>query len=236
MLDITFKILLYAPPLLLAVILHEIAHGAVAYRLGDPTAWQRGRLTLNPVKHIDPFMPILLPVLLIMAKSPVVFGGAKPVPINPMYFDNPRRGMMWVAFAGPFTNICLAVISVMLYNNYGPTLIQAGGLPLSMLLGVLQAGNHEMTLMHLRALLPSILLAWILISIFINVVLALFNLFPILPLDGGRILAGFLPAKLSRAMHKLERYGLLIIFLLLYLGVFNAVFTPVFHYMEGMLR
>ena len=186
--------------------LHEIAHGAVAYKLGDPTAAQRGRLTLNPIKHIDPFMTILLPVLLVMAKSPVVFGGAKPVPVNPMYFKNPRRGMMWVAFAGPFTNICLALISMMLYKNYGMALMQASGS------------------------IPPILLGWLQISIIINVVLALFNLFPILPLDGGRILAGFLPSKISRAMHKLERYGLLIIFLLLYLGVFGKVFVPVFNY------
>ena len=212
MLGIAYKILCYAPPLLLAVILHEIAHGAVAYKFGDPTAAQRGRLTFNPIKHIDPFMTILLPALLVMANSPVVFGGAKPVPINPMYFKNPRRGMMWVAFAGPFTNICLAFISMMLYKNYAMALMQANGPA------------------------PEILLAWLQLSILVNIVLALFNLFPILPLDGGRILAGLMPLKISRAMHRLEKYGLLIIFLLLYLGVFNRAFTPVFNYVINYME
>jgi Zn-dependent protease len=130
-LEIIQKIIIYAPPLLLAVMLHEIAHGWVAYKLGDPTAKNSGRLTLNPLKHIDPFMTIIFPGLLILANSPVVFGGAKPVPINPRYFENIRKGMMLVAFAGPCTNIILAVLSLILLKNYG---------------NFLQTGNYFATL------------------------------------------------------------------------------------------
>src|SRR5689334_20436405 len=105
--DFLFNTLLFAPPLLLAVIAHEVAHGWVAEKLGDPTARRMGRITFNPIVHIDLWMTIILPGLLILAGSPILFGGAKPVPINPTHFKNPRRGMAYVAMAGPLTNFCL---------------------------------------------------------------------------------------------------------------------------------
>ncbi|MDR2337079.1 MAG: site-2 protease family protein [Deltaproteobacteria bacterium] len=210
-LELIQKIILYAPPLLLAVMLHEIAHGWVAYKLGDPTAKNSGRLTLNPIKHVDPFMTIIFPGLLILANSPVIFGGAKPVPINPSYFKNIRKGMILVAFAGPGVNIILALLSFILFKNYGT---------------FLQAGNYLATLTY----------GWLFLSIVINAVLALFNLFPILPLDGGRILTGILPRNLAIFFSKSEKFGLFLIFLLLYSGVLNSVLNPILKFIQNNLR
>ncbi len=196
------KIILYAPPLLLAVILHEIAHGWSAYKLGDPTAKLSGRLTLNPIKHIDLWMTILLPGILILSGSPVVFGGAKPVPVNAGYFKNPRKDMMLVAAAGPGTNILLALIFLLIFKNYGANLESA------------------------NTYFSSLIYGWLAIGILTNAILAIFNLFPILPLDGGRIVVGLLPLPLARLMMRLEPYGLLLIFVLLYYGIFNSVLEP----------
>ncbi len=203
-----FQILLFGPPLIVAVVLHEIAHGYVAYLLGDPTAKKLGRLSLNPIRHIDPMMTIILPGLLILMHSPVLFGGAKPVPVNPLYFKNPRRGMVLVAIAGPATNIVLSALSfgfVMAINRYGD-----------------------------NAPIPPILLVfflmWGLSGVLTNLVLALFNLLPVPPLDGGRIAVGLLPTQAAIALAKLERWGLLIVFLLLSSGAISSYLDPAINF------
>jgi len=191
------------PGLLIAVILHEIAHGLAARRLGDPTAGKAGRITLNPLKHIDPVMTILVPAILIGAGSPVVFGGAKPVPVNPLYFKNPRKGMCLVALAGPLTNFALALMSFALFQAAMAVL---GGSP------------------SLAAVFFAKTLAY---SVLINLVLGIFNLIPIPPLDGGRIAVGLLPRRAALALARTERFGLLIVIALLLSGVLDSVLGPV---------
>ncbi len=188
------KLIIYGIPLLFAVVVHEVAHGWVAWKLGDPTAKSLGRLTLNPLKHIDPVMTILLPALLIAGGSPVVFGGAKPVPFNPRYFRNPRKGMVLVAAAGPAVNFILAALFAGLLAVL-PTPTGFGG-----------------------ALFVTMLFS----SVAVNLVLALFNLIPVPPLDGGRIAVGLLPSALAIPLARLERWGLLIVFGLLYFGIVDS--------------
>ena len=199
------NLLNFGPPLIAAVVLHEVAHGWIAEKLGDPTARSLGRITLNPLRHIDPVMTLLLPGLLILSGSPIVFGGAKPVPVNPAYFKNPRRGMALVAVAGPITNFLLASVCYVLFQTFARTPLDSIPLPhsVSVLLGT-----------------------WLLHSILINLVLGLFNLIPVPPLDGGRIAVGFLPLPIARRYARIERWGLPIVFLILYSGIFTQVLGP----------
>ena len=175
-------------PVLLAVTLHEAAHGYAARLFGDNTAWTMGRVTLNPFKHVDPFGTIILPGLLLLARSPFLFGYAKPVPVNFGALRNPRRDMVFVALAGPGTNIALALISALL--------------------------------LYLARLAPEPASDWItqnlVNSIIINVVLAVFNMLPIPPLDGGRVAVGLLPAPLAKRYAGLEPYGFFIILLIIF--------------------
>jgi Zn-dependent protease len=181
-------------PVIIAVTLHEAAHGFVAYSFGDPTAWLAGRLSLNPLKHIDRFGTILLPALLILVRSPFLFGYAKPVPVDFRRLHHPRRDMVWVALAGPATNVLLAIVSALLF--YGVHL-----LPLPAAQWV--AKNLEN-------------------SVVINIILCVFNMLPLPPLDGGRVAVGLLPNALALPLARLERWGmpilLLLIFVLPYLG------------------
>jgi len=173
-------------PVVLAVTFHEAAHGFVAYRFGDDTAWRAGRVTFNPLKHIDQFGTIILPALLILMRSPFLFGYAKPVPVNFWRLDSPRRDMVWVALAGPATNVLLAIGSSLLF--YGVDLVPPN--PAQWL-----AAN----LIH---------------SIQINAVLCVFNMLPLPPLDGGRVAVGLLPDWLARPLARLEPFGMLIVMLL----------------------
>jgi Zn-dependent protease len=170
-------------PVLIAVTFHEAAHGFVARFLGDETASRLGRVSLNPLRHIDPFGTILLPGLLLLARSPFLFGYAKPVPVNFGALRNPRIGMVLVAAAGPAMNVGLAIVAALSF--------------------------------HLVVYLPVIAGQWVALNlknaIVINVVLAVFNLFPLPPLDGGRIAVGLLPNILANPLARLESYGMMIL-------------------------
>ena len=169
-------------PVLIAITLHEAAHGYVAWKLGDDTAKRLGRVTFNPLRHVDPYGTIVVPGLL-LALSNFVFGWAKPVPVDFSRLQNPRRDMVWVAAAGPAVNIALAMVSA--------------------------------ALLHSIPLLPGAVQFWVLEnlqnSILINLVLAVFNMLPLPPLDGGRIAVGLLPLPLARALARMERFGLFVI-------------------------
>ena len=201
---------MWALPVLAAIILHEVAHGVVAYRLGDSTARDAGRLTLNPLPHIDPFGTVLLPLLLIAAHSPFLFGYARPVPVNFSRLRYPKRDMILVAAAGPLTNITLAVISAAVFRWILHLQLPANGA----WTGVLVAGLTPAAMMARN-------------SVIFNVVLAVFNLLPILPLDGGRVLTGLLPLRQAIAFSRLERYGMMIVILLMMTNVLGRVIGPV---------
>ncbi|MHB8761398.1 MAG: site-2 protease family protein [Coriobacteriia bacterium] len=182
-----------------AIVLHEVSHGYVSYRLGDPTAKMRGRLSLNPVKHIDPFGTVLLPLLLWASGGPI-FGYAKPVPVNPHYYRDYRTGMMLSGLAGPATNLVMALLA-----GLAVRLVQvAGGLAVDV------ASTGTITT-----------LGWILYAFYyfaqLNLVLMFFNLIPIPPLDGSRVLPLFLSDRALLAYHKVEQYGILIFFAMLML-------------------
>lgn len=176
-------------------IFHEIAHGFVAYRLGDPTARLLGRLTLNPIKHIDPFMSIIFPALLILSGSPVIFGGAKPVPIDPFNLKEGRKDIALVSLAGPLTNILLAItVSLFIHILY----------PQMPLAAVERTGILGFCLS---------------MTVILNLLLAVFNLMPIPPLDGSKVFAFLLPKKEAAVYLSLESIGMYIIFLLLFFPI-----------------
>ncbi len=196
--EIALKILLFAPPILFSIVLHEFMHGYVADKLGDPTARRAGRLTLNPIKHIDPVGTIIIPLLLlIVSKGTMMFGWAKPVPVNPMNTLNPKRTMGLTALAGPMTNLVLAVLC-------------------TVLLKIMSAG-----FIHNSIAVPLVLM--LKGGLIINVVLTVFNLIPIPPLDGGRVLVWLLPEPQAEAVEKIEPYGMFIIFGLLILNPGNIL-------------
>jgi Zn-dependent protease len=204
------QISVWALPVLAAIILHEIAHGIIAYRLGDPTAARMGRLTLNPLPHIDPIGTVLLPLMLLVAHAPFLFGYARPVPVNFANLRNPKRDMIYVAAAGPVTNIILAVASAVILKQLLHLRLPAEGA----LSGFLIATLTPIAVMARN-------------SVIINVVLAVFNLLPILPLDGGRVLAGLLPRAQAVAFARLEPFGFLIVIVLLATNVLDGVIGPV---------
>jgi len=199
-------------PTLAAIILHEVAHGVVAYRLGDPTAARAGRLTLNPIPHIDLFGTVLLPLVLIVSGAPFLFGWARPVPVNFGNLRQPRRDMVLVAFAGPATNLLLAAVSAMVLRV-------VTGIPLPS--SAFALGLNETTLTPIALMARN--------GVLVNVVLAVFNMLPILPLDGGRVLAGLLPQPSARALGRLEPYGMLILMVLLMTNALDRVVGPVIH-------
>ncbi|WP_420717567.1 site-2 protease family protein [Emcibacter sp.] len=198
--------------------MHEAAHGWVAWKLGDDTAKVQGRVTFNPLAHIDPFGTVLLPLLLLVMQVPFLFGYAKPVPVNFQRLKNPRTDMVWVALAGPGANILLALTGGLLLNLYG--------------------------------FLPEFMAEWfgrnLVNLILINAILAVFNMLPLPPLDGGRVAVGLLPAGLARPLARLEPYGMMIliglIFVLPMIGAqlglnFNLVFAiikPLAEFIESL--
>ena len=170
-------------PLVIAITFHEAAHGFVAYRLGDDTAYKLGRVSFNPLRHIDPFGTLMLPALLLLSHSPFLFGYAKPVPVNFRRLREPRFGMVLVALAGPVTNILLALAAALSFH----------------LVDTIPANASQWVVDNLQNM------------ILINVVLAVFNMMPIPPLDGGRVAVGLLPRPLAVPLSRLEPFGMLIL-------------------------
>lgn len=209
------RIVLIAPVLLFSMVAHEYAHGWVALRNGDPTAYQLGRLTWNPVKHIDPFMTILLPGILILTGSPVVLGGAKPVPVNPRNYRNFRRGDILVSLAGITTNAILAVICALLV----PLLYGVG-------VAIPAAIPAAAVLQHM-----------FIYGVWLNLALAAFNLLPIPPLDGSHVFKYVLPPAWALAYARIARYGLVILYALLFFGgsVLMVWFAPAFALSDHLL-
>jgi Zn-dependent protease len=178
-----YAVSVWVLPLVIAITFHEAAHGFVAHHFGDNTAWDRGRVSFNPLRHIDPFGTLILPAVLLLSHSPFLFGYAKPVPVNFRALRHPRIDMVWVALAGPATNIALALVAAAAF--------------------------------HLLAFAPADAAQWIADNLknalVINVVLAIFNMLPIPPLDGGRVAVGLLPNALAVPLSRLEPYGMLIL-------------------------
>jgi len=214
-LELLRQVVLGVVPLLAAVIFHEVAHGVVALRLGDDTALRAGRLTLNPLPHIDPFGTVLLPAILAFAGAPI-FGYARPVPVDYRNLREPRRrGMVLVALAGPLTNVVLAAASALVFRGL-----------LHHLDGIDADADGWSVQFATWVLVPLAVMAKY--AVLTNVVLAVFNLIPIPPLDGGRVLTGLLPLAYARLVASVEPYGMFIMMALLMTRSLGAIIdTPV---------
>jgi len=205
--------------LLFAITVHEAAHGWAAYKLGDPTAYSLGRVTLNPIAHIDPIGTIIFPLILIVMRAPILFGWAKPVPVNPLNLRNPRRDNLWISAAGPASNLAVAAISLILIVILklirpnvevflGNFLLGGGGLP--------------------RGFYPLEGLALILYFVtYINSFLAVFNLIPIPPLDGSGVLMGFLSDEAAQKYERIRPFGFIIILALIWFGLLRIIMLPI---------
>ena len=178
-----YDVSVWVLPLVIAITFHEAAHGFVAHRLGDNTAYDLGRVSFNPLRHIDPFGTLMLPAILLMSHSPFLFGYAKPVPVNFRALRSPRIDMVWVALAGPATNIALALFAAAAFH----------------LVDFLPANSAQWVADNLKN------------ALVINVILAIFNMMPIPPLDGGRVAVGLLPEALALPLSRLEPFGMLIL-------------------------
>ena len=196
------QLIILAPPFLFALTFHELAHGYVAWSLGDPTAKNEGRLTLNPLKHLDPLGVIAFIIMKI--------GWAKPVPVNPSYFKDPQKGMLLVALAGPGANVVLAVASAVLVKFL-----------------------IVMPFITMFILKPVV--GMLVASVWINIMLAVFNCLPIPPLDGSKVLMGLLPPKAARSYAQLEPFGFILLLILFYAGLINKVIMPIINSANTLL-
>jgi Zn-dependent protease len=203
------RLIVLVPPILFAVTLHEVAHGWMALRCGDTTAWAQGRLSLNPLRHVDPVGTVLVPCMLFFLGG-FIFGWAKPVPVNYYRLKHPKQDMALVALAGPGANLTMAI-----------------GWGLIMLVG---------KIVYLTA-------PWLGIPLYlmghagieINIIIGVLNMLPIPPLDGSRVLSGFLPDRFGQLMMQLEPYGLVILLLLLTTGVLNVVLQPPIYWLQKLI-
>lgn len=195
------KIIVWSVPVLFAITMHEVAHGWAARHLGDPTAHMLGRLSLNPIKHVDPVGTILVPALMLILGG-FLFGWAKPVPVSARNFKNPRRDMALVALAGPASNLLMAILWALIIRIGLAIHVPWLSMPLA-LMG--QAG------------------------VIINVILLVLNLLPLPPLDGGRVLAGIIPPRMAATLDRVEPFGFIIIVALLATGVLNVILAPPFN-------
>ena len=194
-------------PVLLAITVHEAAHGYAAKHFGDKTAYFLGRITLNPIKHIDPVGTVVIPGMLLLLSAPFLFGWAKPVPVNFSNLNNPKKDMMWVALAGPASNLVMAIIWAIILG-----LFKSSGASYALfIIGMAQVG------------------------IMINLVLMLLNLLPIPPLDGGRIAVSLLPSPWSYKLASIERYGMFILIFLIVSGLLSAILLPLLRFFQGTL-
>jgi Zn-dependent protease len=200
------KITVYALPVIFAITVHEAAHGYVARHFGDMTAAAAGRISFNPLRHIDPIGTVLVPILTMLAGG-ILFGWAKPVPVNFGRLRHPKRDMLWVAAAGPASNLVMAMLWA-LALKFTPAFPEAIATPLALMA---QAG------------------------IMINVVLMVLNLFPVPPLDGGRIAVSLLPQPLAWKYAQIERYGFLILIVLLFTGILGKILGPFINAVIGLL-
>lgn len=207
--DIIQRIAIWALPVLFAITVHEVAHGWVARRLGDPTAMMLGRLTLNPIKHIDPIGTIILPILM-MWMSNFVFGWAKPVPVTWENLKHPKRDMALVALAGPLSNLLMAILWAVI-----------------MKIGLSMQGTADWLALPLLYMGGA--------GIYINSILLVLNLLPIPPLDGGRVLSGLLPGPWSYQLNRIEPYGLFILLALIFTGVLGSILGPPIHALQTIL-
>ncbi len=204
-LNLVQTIAVYAVPVIFAITLHEAAHGYVAKRFGDLTAYAQGRVSLNPVRHIDPFGTVILPLILLavskLSGGPgILFGWAKPVPVNFSNLRHPKRDMLWVAAAGPVSNFVMALFWALMVK-----------------IGIATSGSYfSLPLAMMGAA-----------GVFVNVIIMVLNLMPLPPLDGGRILVSLLPHRLAYGVARIEPYGFLILILLLFTGVLGYVLWPV---------
>jgi len=194
-------------PVLLAITVHEAAHGYAAKHFGDKTAYFLGRITLNPIKHIDPIGTVVIPGMLLLLSAPFLFGWAKPVPVNFSNLNNPKKDMMWVALAGPASNLVMAIIWAIILG-----LFKSSGTSYALfVIGMAQVG------------------------IMINLVLMLLNLLPIPPLDGGRMAVSLLPSPWSYKLASIERYGMFILIFLIVSGLLSAILLPLLRFFQGTL-
>ena len=194
-------------PVLLAITVHEAAHGYAAKYFGDKTAYYLGRITLNPIKHIDPLGTVVIPGMLLLLSAPFLFGWAKPVPVNFSNLNNPKKDMMWVALAGPASNLVMAIIWAIILGLFK----SSGTSHALFVIGMAQVG------------------------IMINLVLMLLNLLPIPPLDGGRMAVSLLPSPWSYKLASIERYGMFILIFLIVSGLLSAILLPLLRFFQGTL-
>ena len=198
-----FKIFLFYLPLLFSLCVHEFAHAWTAKKRGDLTAFYQGRLSLNPIVHIDYLGTVILPMIFLFTNAPLFFGWAKPVPVDPRAFKHPKEDMFWVAFAGPLSNIFLAIIGAFALSFLYTTQIT----------GLVGLNKNFISMIEM--------------FIYLNMLLAIFNLIPLHPLDGGKVIARFLPVRWNLFLEEHQKYSYIILILFLFLGAFHYLAKPI---------